>query len=141
MKEKKINILGISETKLSINNAHFAFKDHFNYKCFTSSSQNNNYGSGVAIIMNKDLAKHVGKVDRIEGRIIAIQLFFKKCKLIIIQIYLPSNKRESNKYQQIIRQLILTEVKHKSKIILMGDFNIASNPSTDRPYASKQSNS
>jgi exonuclease III len=90
--------------------------------------------------MSKALAKHVGRVEKVDGRIIAAHMYFKKCKLYIIQIYLPSNKKESNQYQKTLRQMITTEMKKKTKIILMGDFNAASNPGQDRPYRSKLSN-
>ena len=95
IKGREINIIGISETKLSTEAARVAFATHSEYKCFASSTNNNTYGSGVAIVLKKELAKHIGKIDRIDGRIIVLHLFFKKCKLYIIQIYLPSNKKES----------------------------------------------
>src|SRR4051794_6262568 len=59
-------------------------------------------------------------------------MLFKKSKLCIIQVYLPSNKRSSNKYQCTIRKIIMEELKIKSKIILMGDFNAVCNPQTNR---------
>ena len=60
MKERKIDILGISETRLPHTNLSYAFNDHKKYKCFASSNQDKPNGSGVAIIINKDLEKHVG---------------------------------------------------------------------------------
>jgi exonuclease III len=140
MIERNIDILGISETKLHDKDARFAFINHQKYKCFTSSNTENTYGSGVAILIEKGLSKHVSKVDRIEGRIIALHLFLKKCKLYIMQIYLPSHKKDSDRFQRAIRQLITKEIQARSKIIIMGDFNAASNPSIDRPYNSKLSN-
>ena len=138
--ERNINILGISETKLHNKDACFAFTKHPKYKCFTSSNIENTYGSGVAILMEKNLSKHVSKVDRIEGRIIALHLYLKKCKLYIMQIYLPSYKKDSDRFQRAIRQLITKEIQARSKIIIMEDFNAANNPLIDRPYNSKLSN-
>lgn len=80
MKERKIDILGISETRLPHTNLSYAFNDHKNYKCFASSNQDKPNGSGVAIIINKDLEKHVGHITKIDGHIIAIHMYFKKSK-------------------------------------------------------------
>jgi hypothetical protein len=55
MESRDIDILGISETKLSINNENYAFKNSLNYKCFSSAGSTQTYGSGVAIIMKKIL--------------------------------------------------------------------------------------
>jgi exonuclease III/ribonuclease HI len=140
MNERRIDILGVSETKLHDKDTFFAFRDHPKYKCFTSSTTTNTFGNGVALLVEKNLAKHVSKVDRIEGRIIATHIYLKRCKLYIMQIYLPSNKKDSMQYQRAIRQLITKEMHAKSKIIVMGDFNAASNPLIDRHYNSKLSN-
>jgi hypothetical protein len=62
MQNRNIDILGLSETKLNSNNQNFAFKNSSKYKCFSSAKSKNmqTYGSGVAIIVEKELAKHVG---------------------------------------------------------------------------------
>ena len=67
MQERDIKILGISETKLTIDKAQFAFKDHPNYKFYSSSSLMHTNGSGVGLLIEKDLSKHVGKIDNIDG--------------------------------------------------------------------------
>jgi exonuclease III len=140
MIDRGINILGISETKLHEKDTYHAFKKNPRYKFFASSSSQNTYSNGVAILMDKSLAKHVSKVDKIEGRIIALHIYFNRSKLYIMQIYLPSGKKDSGKFQRIIRQLILKENLNRTKIIVMGDFNAAHNPSIDRPYNSKLAN-
>ena len=81
MEMRQINILGISETKISDSKLHFAFQDHRKYKCFASSPSTDTSANGVAIIMDKELAKHVGKIEKHDGRIIALHMLFQKCKL------------------------------------------------------------
>lgn len=139
MKERNIDILGISETKLAHATTNFVFNNNPNYKCFTSSSENKNRGNGVAIIITKKLEKHVERVTRLEGHIIAIHMLFKENKLCIIQVYLPNDKSESIKYQKALRKIIGEEIKVKTKIIVMGDFNATSNPKTDRPSTASKS--
>ena len=62
MQTKNIDILGLSQTKFNSNNQNFAFKNSSQYKCFSSAKPKGmqTYGSGVAIIIEKELAKHVG---------------------------------------------------------------------------------
>jgi len=124
MEKRNINILGISKIKLLTNNDNFAFKEHPNYKCFFSSKMKNTYGSGVAIIMNKKLAKHVTHLIKIDEHILAVNMLFKNSKICIIQIYLPNDKTASNKYQRILRRLISNECKTKTKIILISNFKL-----------------
>ena len=63
--------------------------------------------------------------------------------MTIFQIYLPSNKQESLKYQRILQQLIKAEHNkyNKGKIIVMGDFNAVSNPERDRSHQKANHNS
>src|SRR5438552_14951032 len=82
--------------------------------------------------MKKDFTKHIDYITKIERHILAVHMLFKKSKLCIIQVYLPSNKRLSNKYQRTIRKIIIEELRIKSKIILIGDFNTVCNSQTDR---------
>jgi len=59
--------------------------------------------------------------------------------LLIIQVYLPSNKKTSNKYQTIVKKIIGDEIKKEScGIILMGDLNAVYDPLTDRPQSSSK---
>ena len=133
MKEKKIDILGISETKLPQAVTKHVFKDNPKYKCFASSNEDKHIGGEVAIILTKELEKHIEHITKVDGHIIALHMLFKKSKVYIIQVYLPNNKSESTKYQRIVKNIVNEELKEKTKIIVMGDFNAASNPRIDRP--------
>ena len=99
----------------------------------------NSYGTGVVILIKKYLAKHINQIIKIDGRIIALKLFFKRKKLLIIQVYLSSNKKTSNKYQMIIKKIIRDKIKKEFySIILMGDLNTVYDPLTDRPQSSSK---
>ena len=138
MIEENIDIIGLSETKLNSANSDWTFKDYRNkFKCFSSTNSIHPQGSGVSLLIEKDMAKHVFNVKKIEGHIIAATLLFRQSRIMIIQVYLPCNKKESNRYQRMIRSIINEESKQKnSKIIVMGDFNAVVNPATDRPDSS-----
>ena len=106
MKED-IDIIGLSETKLNLANSDWAFKDYRNkFKCFSSTNSIHPQGSGVSLLIEKDMAKHVFSVKKIKGHIIAATLLFRQSRIIIIQVYLPCNKKESNCYQRIIHSII-----------------------------------
>ena len=139
--EENIDIIGLSETKLNSTNGDWAFKNYRNkFKCFSSTSPIHPQGSGVTLLVEKEMAKHVYSVKKIEGHIIAITLLFKQNRIMVMQVYLPSNKKESNHYQRLIRSIINEESKHNnSKIIVMGDFNAVMNPAADRPNSSVKS--
>jgi exonuclease III len=141
LSEENIDIIGLSETKLNSANGDWAFKDYRSkFKCFSSTSDVHPQGSGVALLIEKEMAKHVYSVQRIEGHIIVAVLLFRQSRITIMQVYLPSNKKESNRYQRLIRSIINEEAKHKnSRIIVMGDFNAVVNPATDRPSSSVRS--
>ena len=119
MLERKIDIMGLSETKLTQDNQNWAFNQQDEYQCYTSSNQYKPYGSGVALLIKKPLSKHVHSIQKIEGHVIIANLLFKKHKLSIIQVYLPNDKRESSRFQQLIRNQILSKQQSNFEIIVM----------------------
>jgi hypothetical protein len=79
--DKRIDILGLSETKLTINNQAFVFSNSKDkYKCFPSSCPNNPRGAGMLLLVHKEIEKYIVQVDKIEGHLIAINLLSKKHK-------------------------------------------------------------
>ena len=132
IKEWHIDILGLSETKLTTSTAKWAFKQDNEYKFFSSCNDNHPYRSGVEILIKKEQEKRLGSIDRIEGHVICANFITTKSKVAIIQIYLPNDKQYSRHIQKGLRKLIQEKQRSKSKIILMGDFNAVTNPATDR---------
>ncbi|GBB87210.1 hypothetical protein RclHR1_13650004 [Rhizophagus clarus] len=90
-----IKILGVTETKLSINIGQHLYKNHKNYKAWWYSQ--------------------------------ALTLFLKgKIRFMIIVIYNYANntiKKEITELYAYVKNLIKEEIKHKARIIIMGDFN------------------
>ena len=71
-------------------------------------------------------------MDRIDGHVIALNWLHKHNKICIIQVYLPSDKKESQKIQAQVETLIKRKSQNKFKIVIMKDFNAIVNPLTDR---------
>src|SRR3954447_26175479 len=62
------DIVGISETKLKESATNFVFKEQAIYKCFWSSNDLEPRGTGVGLLIKNDIAKHIQKVFRLDGR-------------------------------------------------------------------------
>jgi exonuclease III len=131
--KQKIDIIGLSETKLTNRAATFSFKDQEDYKTFHTCDDAAPYSADITMLIHKSLAKNIHRVDKIEGHVLVIHLRFKgRRKLCIMQIYLPNDKNKSNKFQKNIQKIIKNEKLTETNIIVMGDFNAVNNPIKDR---------
>src|SRR5438132_9563033 len=101
IKNNKIHIMGISETKLNYNNAKFLYKNETEYQAWFSKEKTNTMGSGVALIIHNNIAKHVQKVEMIGNRIIYADMYFKgKIKLRVIQVYVNASINNKSKREE-----------------------------------------
>ncbi|KAG9294185.1 hypothetical protein G9A89_021544 [Geosiphon pyriformis] len=93
-------------------------------KVFVSGLDFGYLGSGVAIIMNNALVKHVCKVFEIPGHLLSVKLFFKN-KLSVSILGLYAGASISVHFSQVdkINSLIAKAVNESSFVILGGDFN------------------
>jgi exonuclease III len=130
--ERKISVVGISETKLTIDNQKFVFNNTKHYKCFSSAGTTKPMGSGVLLLIEKRLERFIASTTKIEGYLIAVSLESKKHKIFIAQVYLPCDPKESKKIQKEMEKIISQKIQKKYEIVLMGDFNAAVNPRKDR---------
>ena len=89
-----IDILGVSETNLKpLEAKNFHLHNNSEYTYFFSSNKEQTIGSGVDLIVKKDIAMHIFNHGHIDGRMIFIDIHSKgKQVLRIIQIYLHANK-------------------------------------------------
>src|ERR1044072_3073835 len=88
-----LDIVGLSE--LRVTNGNFAksqrFTNNNTHKFFWAINEDkSDPASGITLMMNKELAKHVQRVQRFKGRLIAADLFFRRFHRVrIIHIYVP----------------------------------------------------
>ncbi|CAG8655590.1 11466_t:CDS:2, partial [Diversispora eburnea] len=100
IKNNRIDIMGISETKCSENKEKWFMDDKDKFRIHWSSG---GAGSGVALIFSRELNKYVCNVKKYKGRAISVNLALpKKNKMRIIQIYLSSRKKEN---KEVILQI------------------------------------
>ncbi|CAB4425399.1 unnamed protein product [Rhizophagus irregularis] len=129
LEEKRINILGISETSLKNSEAKFIYKnitsDYISY--FTNLKDEDHVGSGTGIIVSRSLDAHIFNSMEYKGRIITLDFQFKgNLKIRIIQCYLPASSHAisvQNDYVNEIKRLIGEAKRKNYEIIMMGDLN------------------
>ncbi|GBC00565.1 hypothetical protein RclHR1_00390019 [Rhizophagus clarus] len=84
--------------------------------------------SGVCLIMKEEFQKRVSTVKTHNGRVLAIELHFKKIHLLIINTYIPANNQKKEQIETCYKQIDTLINTHSSKpnahIILLGDFNV-----------------
>ncbi|PKK67599.1 hypothetical protein RhiirC2_867708 [Rhizophagus irregularis] len=83
-----IDILSITETRISNKNLKFITKNKFmNHQVFGTVGAKFNE-SGTLVIVKKELAKHISKLENYKGRILKIEFTFSdQQKLAIISVY------------------------------------------------------
>ncbi|KAG9291696.1 hypothetical protein G9A89_022115 [Geosiphon pyriformis] len=93
-------------------------------RIFTSGLNSGFLGTGVAIIMNNSLARHVFKIKEISDHVISVHLLFKgKISVSIIGLYTCASS--GNQFEQTsgINFFITRVVNSSSFVVLGGDFN------------------
>ncbi|KAG9294873.1 hypothetical protein G9A89_003213 [Geosiphon pyriformis] len=91
---------------------------------FTSGLDLGYLSSGVVVVMNNSLAKHVYKVLEVPGWLISIKLLFKnKLSVSILGLYAGVSSAAQFSQADAINFLIARVVNESSFVILSGDFN------------------
>ncbi|KAG9292912.1 hypothetical protein G9A89_016274 [Geosiphon pyriformis] len=114
----------VTETKLR-GMVHSWITNKFDGVCvFTSGLDSGHMGSGVAIIIDSFLAKHVCKILEIPGQLLSIRLLFgNKLSVFILGLYAGASSVIQFSQASNINSLIARAVNKTSFVILGGDFN------------------
>ncbi|KAG9295046.1 hypothetical protein G9A89_017840 [Geosiphon pyriformis] len=99
--------------------------DKFDGVCvFTSGLNSGHMGSGIAIIMDSSLAKHVCKISEIPGWLLSLRLLFgNKLSVSILGLYAGASLVVQFSQVSDINSLVAKAVNETSFVILGGDFN------------------
>src|SRR5438552_10387317 len=62
LKEHKIDILGLSKTKLTYETAKYSFKDQDEYKTFHACNDESPYSTGVSLLVKNQCQKNIHQV-------------------------------------------------------------------------------
>ncbi|KAG9284319.1 hypothetical protein G9A89_007474 [Geosiphon pyriformis] len=91
---------------------------------FTSGLDSGYLGSGVAIVMNNSLARHIFKVSEVPGWLLSIRLLFKnKLSVSVLGLYTGASSGVQFSQAGNINSLIAKTVNELSFVVLGGDFN------------------
>ncbi|KAG9291304.1 hypothetical protein G9A89_021806 [Geosiphon pyriformis] len=123
---KKINnlVFIITKTKLR-SKVHPWIADKFNsIQVFTSGLNSGHLGTGVAVIMDVSLARHVCKVSEVPGWLLSIKLLFKdKLSVSILGLYAGVFSAVQFSQAGEVNSFIAKTVNESFFIVLGGDFN------------------
>ncbi|KAG9294014.1 hypothetical protein G9A89_019352 [Geosiphon pyriformis] len=114
----------VTETKLKDKVCLWIANRFAGVQIFISGLDSGYLGSGVAIIMNVALAKHVCKVSEVSGRLISVRLLFKnKLSVSILGLYAGASALVCFSQTNDMNALIAGTVNNSFFVVLDGDFN------------------
>ena len=123
MKERNLDVLGLSETRLKNKESGRDLGD--NYILAFSGVEQGIAKYGVAMLVGPRLSKRIKMVKLVNERIMRITLQFKRGKMHILQVYAPqqglSNQVKEQFYEDLQAETEL--LPNDEAIIVMGDLN------------------
>ena len=124
-RDNNLDIIGFTETKLSLKNSKYVQKNNKYYKSWWTGLENNSYTGGVDIAVKMGLHLHVANILSRKGRLISLDLNFKETDRIrIINVYINCNEKEERESLiDDLKDLLVEAKKNNYRIIIMGDFN------------------
>lgn len=129
LSEGDIDICGISEHWLTVNNMYFlgSINSKYDYVGSVSKSiQQRGHGQGgVAIMWHKRLSPFIVPFDVDDDRIVGIQVQTNELYMYIFQVYLPSSNHSIHDFRQCLVKLfeLYNTYSDNGTCIIMGDFN------------------
>ena len=120
MERKKIQILGLQETKWKGNKAR---ELQMGYKLFYAGMDNNR--NGVGIIVNEDLKTEVTEVERLEDRIIKIKIALTSKQWHFVSCYAPQVGCEEDEKVKFWESMdrVMQSIPSEDEVIILGDLN------------------
>ena len=121
MKERKIDILGLCETRLKEEGRKTIHNDYQ----IIWKGRNQDSKHGVAFILTPEMANKVISINYKNERIIGIDIDLKHKQISLIQVYAPQQGRPVREKEEFYENLQDTyeEAPFKENIIILGDLN------------------
>ncbi|KAG9302157.1 hypothetical protein G9A89_020591 [Geosiphon pyriformis] len=117
-------VLIVTETKLKDKIRPWITSKFDGVQVFTSGLDSGYLGSGVAIVMNNSLARHIFKISEVPSQLLSVRLLFKN-KLSVSVLGLYTGASSSVQFSQAgdINSLIAKMVNESFFVVLGGNFN------------------
>ncbi|KAG9300750.1 hypothetical protein G9A89_023548 [Geosiphon pyriformis] len=114
----------VAETKLRSSFGLWIKNKFDGVRIFTSGLDIGYLGTGIAVIMDNSLARHVSRVKEVSGRLILIWLLFKgKLSVTILGLYAGASSGTRFAQAPAVNFLIAKAVNSNTFVVLGGDFN------------------
>lgn len=119
MERNRINILGLSEVRWKEEGDFMSDDVRVIY------SGGKEHRQGVAILLDKEMAKRVTNVMQCNDRMMMIKIEAEPVDIVIIQVYMPTTDHDDEEVEDIYEQLeeLIENLKGNDNLIVMGDWN------------------
>ena len=119
MKRNGLSILGLSEVRW-LGEGEF---DSDDFKVIYSGGTTRH--RGVAMILDRETAKRLVKVERYGDRAILIKIQAEPIDLVVLQVYMPTTEHDDEEVDELYQQLesVIDEQKGTDFLVVMGDWN------------------
>src|SRR5215471_400986 len=119
MQKNKINVLGLSEVRWLESEDRMSGE----YRIIHSGGKEKQ--RGVAIILDKELAKKVIDKETSSDRMMMVKLETVPVHTVIIQVYMPTSTAEDEEVEKVYEQLeeLLEKQKGRDNVLILGDWN------------------
>ena len=119
MKRLRIGVLGLSETRWK-GTGDFRSDD---VRVMYSGGEESQ--RGVAILLDKEFAKRVIKMDAISDRLMLVKIKAEPVDMVVIQVYLPTSDYDDEEIEKLYEEIeeVMRKEKGADNLIVMGDWN------------------
>ena len=120
MKRRRIDIMGIQETKWGGNSARVLGNG---YKVIYSGEVNKR--NGVGVVVAEEWTKRVVSVDRVSDRLLAVKLVMGEELVVVISAYGPQTGCEEGEKEKLMEELdqLVGKTEEGELLIVCGDLN------------------
>jgi len=119
MQRNNINVLGLSEVRW------MGSEDRMSGEYRIIHSGGKEKQRGVAIILDKELARVVIDKETVSDRMMMIKIETIPVHTVIIQVYMPTSVSEDEEIEKVYEQLeeLLDKQKGRDNVLILGDWN------------------
>ncbi|KAG9284355.1 hypothetical protein G9A89_023612 [Geosiphon pyriformis] len=114
----------VTETKLKRKVRPWIMNKFDGVRVFTSGLEFSYLGTGVAIIMDVSLAKHVCKISEVLSWLISVKLLFKnKLSVTVLGLYAGATLEKRLAHSHVVNLMVAEALNGSTFVVLGGDFN------------------
>jgi exonuclease III len=119
MGRNRVNVMGLSEVRWT----GAGVIESEEVKMYYSGGEERQ--RGVAVVLDKEVARRVSKVTQDSDRVIMVRIEAEPVDLVVIQVYMPTTEHEDEEIEQIYEKVegMIKQERGRFCVIIMGDMN------------------